>query len=43
MAGVGEEGWTGSLGLIDANYYIYNGYAMRFCCTAQGTMSSILR
>jgi len=21
----GEEGWAGSLGLLDANYYTYNG------------------
>ena len=23
--GVVEEGWTGSLGLVDANYYIFTG------------------
>ena len=33
-------GWTGSLGLIDANYCICSGYAMRSCCIAQGTISS---
>ena len=39
-----EEGvaWTGSLGLVDANYYTENGWAMRSYCTAQGTLSSIL-
>ena len=35
-------GWTGSLGLVDVNYYILNGKAMRSCCTAQGTISSFL-
>ena len=33
-------GWTGSLGLIDANYFIWNGYAMTSCCIAQGNISS---
>ena len=33
-------GWTGSLGLIDANYCIWSGWAMRSCCIAQGTLSS---
>ena len=38
--GVGE---TGSLGLIDADYYyLWNGLAMRSCCVALGTMSSHL-
>ena len=39
----GEEervGWLGSLGLIDKNYYLWNGLAMRSCCVALGTMSS---
>ena len=36
-----EEEWTGSLGLVDANYYIQNGQAMRSYCTAQGTISSL--
>ena len=41
----GEEegvGWFGSLGLIDANYCIYNGLTMRFCCAVLRTMSSHL-
>ena len=41
-----EEGkgmrWSGSLGLIDANYCLWNGLAMRSCCVALGTMSSHL-
>ena len=36
------EGWTGSLGLIDANYCIWSGQAMRSCCIAQGTICSHL-
>ena len=41
--GEGEGGgWIGSLGLIDANYCLWNGLAMRFCCEALGTMSSHL-
>ena len=41
--GVGEGvGWTGSLGLIDADYCLQNGLAMRSCCVALGTMSSYL-
>ena len=35
-------GWTGNLGLIDANYCIWSGLAMRSCCVALGTMSSHL-
>ena len=31
-------GWTGNLGLIDANYCLWNGQAMRSCCIAQGTI-----
>ena len=39
----GERGgWTGSLGLIAANYCIWNGSAVRSCCVAQGTISSHL-
>ena len=41
----GEEegvGWTGFLGLIDANYCIWNGLVMSSCCVALGTMSSHL-
>ena len=35
-------GWFGSLGLIDTNYCLRNGLAMRSCCIALGTMSSLL-
>ena len=36
--GEGEGvGWTGSLGLIDADYCLGNGLAMRSCCIALGT------
>jgi len=41
----GEEegvGWIRSLGLIDADYCLWNGLAMRACCVALGTMSSHL-
>ena len=38
----GVGGWTGSLGLIDANYHIWSGCAMRSCCTALGIVSSHL-
>jgi len=34
-----EEGWIRSLGLIDADYCLWNGLAMRSCCVALGTMS----
>ena len=41
-----EEGegvrWIGNLGLIDANYCLWNGLAMRSCCTALGTMGSLV-
>ena len=41
--GEGEEvGWMGCLGLIDADYCLWNGLAMRSCCVALGTMSSQL-
>ena len=41
--GEGEGvGWIGSLGLIDTNYCLWNGLAMRSCCVALGTMSSHL-
>ena len=33
-------GWMGCLGLIDADYCLRNGLAMRSCCVALGTMSS---
>ena len=35
-------GWIGSLGLIDANYCLWNELAMRSCCLALGTMSGHL-
>ena len=35
-------GWLGSLGLINANYCLWNGLAMTFCCVALGTLSSHL-
>ena len=35
-------GGIGSLGLIDADYCLWNGLAMRSCCVALGTMSSHL-
>ena len=34
--------WTGNLGLIDTNYCIRSGKAMRSYCIAQGTVSSHL-
>ena len=41
--GDGEEvGGNGNLGLIDANYCLWNGLAMRSCCIALGTMSNHL-
>ena len=36
-------GWIGSLGLIDADYCLWNGLAMRSCCIALGTISSHLQ
>jgi len=43
MVAEGERvGWLGSLGLIDTNYCLWNGLAMRSCCVALGTMSSHL-
>ena len=43
----GEEegkgvGWMGCLGLMDANYCLWNGLAMRSCCVALETISSHL-
>ena len=35
-------GWIGGLGLIDADYCLWNGLAMRSCCVALRTMSSHL-
>jgi len=41
--GEGEGvGWTGNVGLIDANCRLWNGLAMRSCCTALRTLSSHL-
>ena len=31
-------GWMGNLGFGDANCYIWNGWAMGPCCTAQGNV-----
>ena len=35
-------GWMWSLGLIDADYCLWNGLAMRSCFVALGTMSGHL-
>ena len=41
--GEGEGvGCIGRLGLMDANYCLWNVLAMRFCCVAMGTISSHL-
>ena len=42
--GEGGEGvgLIGSLELIDTNYCLWNGLAMRSCCVALGTLSSLL-
>ena len=41
--GEGEGvGWIGSLGLIYADYCLWNGLAMRSCCVALETMSGHL-
>ena len=37
-----QVGWMGSLGLVDANYDIWNGWAMKCYCIAQGTVSGLL-
>ena len=37
-----EEGWIGSLGLIDANNCLWNGLAMKSCYVALETMPSHL-
>ena len=43
VKGEGEGvAWLGSLGLINADYFLWNGLAMRSCCVALGTMSSHL-
>ena len=39
--GVGMQ-WIGSLGLMDADYCLWNGLAMSFCCVVLGSMSSHL-
>ena len=41
-AGGEGVGWLGSLSLIDANYCLWNGLAMRSCCVTLETMSSHL-
>ena len=41
--GEGEGvGWIGNLRLIDADYCLWNGLAMRSCCETLGMMSSHL-
>ena len=35
-------GWIGNLGLIDVDYCLWNGLAMRSCPVALGAMSSDL-
>ena len=35
-------GGTGNLGLIDANYCLWNVLAVRYCCVALGTISNHL-
>ena len=41
--GQGEGmGWMGCLGLIDVDYFLWNGLAMRSCCVALGATSSHL-
>ena len=39
---VAQGGGLGDLGLIDANYCLWNGLALRPCCVTLGTMSSHL-
>ena len=40
VKGEGEGvGWMGCLGLIDTDYCLWNGLAMRSCCVALGTIS----
>jgi len=36
-----KVGWTGSLGLVDGNDYIWSGYAMRSC--GRATLSRHVR
>ena len=41
--GKGERGGLiGSLGLVDEDCYIWNGWVMGSCCTAQGIVSGLL-
>ena len=41
--GEGEKvGWVGCLGLMDADYCLWNGLAMRSCSAALETLSSHL-
>ena len=35
-------GWTGTLGLVDANYYLSKGWAMKSYCVAQGMISTLI-
>ena len=43
VKGEGEGvGWIGGLGLIDTDFCLWNGLAMRFCCVALGTISGHL-
>ena len=42
QGGGGGMGWTVSLGLIDANYFIWRGEAVRSCCLEQRTLSDHL-
>ena len=35
-------GWVGCLGLIDADYCLWNGLSMRSCCVELGNMSGHL-
>ena len=39
---VEEVGWLRSLGLIDADYCLWNGLAVRSCCVALGTVWSLM-
>ena len=39
--GEGVE-WIGNLGLMDANYCLWNGLTMRACCVALRTLSRYL-
>ena len=38
QGGVEGVGWTGKLWLIDVDYCLWNGLAMRSCYVALGTM-----